>query len=209
MTIPISIDRDAEIGAITLAFNYRNDLVEVLSTNFEDDGMYINHEEGILNMAWFSTEAIDVDTDASIALVTVRILAEIPENTELFHMNANTELADATANPIQDINLKTIGVTTDKGLISVTELTSSNYPNPFKDATTISYILPENGKVTVEVYNNVGMKVITLVEEAQEAGVQNVKFNTSNIMPGVYIYHIKVQGETNNYSAVKRMIVVN
>ncbi len=209
MTIPVSVDRDVEAGAITLSFNYRNDLIEVLGTNYGDDDMFIDQEKGILNIAWFSTEPVSLNENATIAQIRVRVLADIPEGTELFSLNAITELADVNANPISDVNLKTIGVTTDKGVLSGSELSTSNYPNPFDRTTTISYTLPENGKVKVDVYNTVGMLVTTLVDQYQEAGLQNAVFNGTDVKPGVYFYHITVQGESNNYSAVKRMIVVH
>ncbi len=210
MTIPISVENDIDaVGAITLSFNYRNDLIEVLRTNFSDDDIFINQEEGTLNIGWFSTNAIEFNADATIAQIRVRVLSEIPVGTELFELNAISELADANAQPIAEVNLKTIGVTTKKGIIKGSELTTSNFPNPFNDYTTISYTLPENGKVKVEVYNSVGMLVNVLVDEYQESGVNNVRFNSSNVEPGVYVYHITVQGETNNYTAVKRMIVVH
>ncbi len=208
MTIPISIDRDAEVGAITLSFNYRNDLIEVIGTNFSDDDVFINHEEGILNIAWYNTEGVKFNTDATIAQIRIRVLADISEETELFILGVNTELADVTATAFDDINLKTINISTVKGAFNGTELSASNYPNPFKNSTTISYMLPESGKVKVEVYNNMGVLVITLVDETQESGVQNVTFNT-DVHPGVYFYNITVQGELNNYSSVKRMIVVH
>jgi len=207
ITIPVTLDRDAELGAITLSFNYRNDLIEVLGSNYSDDNMFINHEEGILNIGWFSTESIQINEDATVAQIRVRVIAEIPENTELFELGANTELADATATPI-DVNLKTIGITTDKNAIAGAELVSSNYPNPFKNSTTINYTLPESGKVKVEVYNNMGVLIATLVEETQEAGIHNVIFDR-NVEAGVYIYSVTVDGATDNYSVVKRMIVVN
>ncbi len=209
MTIPVSVDRAVEAGAVTLSFNYRNDLIEVLGTNYSDDDMFINQEDGVLNIAWFSTTPLELNENATIAQIRVRVLAEIPAGTELFSLNAITEIADANANPIGNVNLKTIGVTTDKGIVNGTELTTSNYPNPFDNATTISYTLPENGKVKVDVYNSVGMLVTTLVDEYQESGVQNAVFTSGDVKPGVYFYHITVQGETNNYSAVKRMIVVH
>jgi hypothetical protein len=209
MTIPVSVDRDVEAGAITLSFNYRNDLIEVLGTNYSDDDMFINQEDGILNIAWFSTEPVTLKENATVAQIRVRVLAEIPEGTELFTLNAITELADANANPISNVNLKTIGVTTNKGAIVSTDLSTSNYPNPFDQSTTISYTLPENGKVKVDVYNSVGMLVTTLVDAYQESGVQNAVFTGSNVKPGVYFYHITVQGELNNYSVVKRMIFVH
>ncbi|PKP31920.1 MAG: hypothetical protein CVT99_06845 [Bacteroidetes bacterium HGW-Bacteroidetes-16] len=209
MTISINIDQAAEIGAISLMMNYRNDLIEVLGTNYTEDDVFINQESGILNIGWFSTEAVEMEAEASVAQIRVRILGEIPVGTELFSLNANTELADATATPIGDVNLKTIGVTTDKNVNIGFELTAVNYPNPFNDATTISYTLPETGKVKVEVYNNMGMLVTTLVDETQESGVQNVTFNSENTLPGVYFYHITVMGETKNFSTVKRMIVTH
>ncbi len=209
MTIPVSVDRSVEAGAVTLSFNYRNDLIEVLGTNFSDDDMFINQEEGVLNIAWFSTTPLELNENATIAQIRVRVLADIPAGTELFKLNAITEIADANANPINNVNLKSIGVTTEKGILNGTELTTSNYPNPFNNATTISYTLPENGKVKVDVYNSVGMLVTTLVDEYQESGVQNAVFTSGNVKPGVYFYNITVQGESNNYSAVKRMIVVH
>ncbi len=41
MTLPVTINRDVEVNAITLSFSYRNDLIEVLGTNYADDDMFI------------------------------------------------------------------------------------------------------------------------------------------------------------------------
>jgi K319-like protein len=209
LTIPVRIDSRAELNAISLFMNFRNDLIEVIETNYAEDFVSINNEEGILNIGWFSVDTKDVDADDIIAQIKVRVLAEIPEGTELFQLNANTELADATATPISDLTLKTIGVTTDKvGFSGGTELASSNYPNPFDNRTTITYTLPESGKVKVQVINSMGTVIANLVEEVQEAGIQSLVYNTE-LNPGVYFYTITLQGEVNTYSVVERMIVVN
>ena len=208
ITIPVKIDRDAEVNAISLFMNYRNDLIEVIGTNYGEDYVFIDQEEGILNIGWFSTDTRDVEAEEIIAQIKVRVLAEIPEGTELFELNMNTELADATATPIEDITLKTIGVTTDKVAFTGTELTTSIYPNPFSNRTTITYTLPETGKVRIDVINNMGTVVANIVEEVQEAGVQSLVYN-ADLSPGIYFYSITLQGEANTYSTVERMIVVN
>lgn len=208
MTIPVSIDNAADLNAISLYMNFRNDLIEVIETNFAADFVNINNEEGILNIGWFSEESKAVATDEAIALIKVRVIAEIPSNTELFELQAGTELADADAQPISDITLKTIGVTTDKVQASTSDLMSSNYPNPFSKSTTIEYTLPETGKVQIAILNSMGTVVETLVEEVQEAGAHNFVYNT-DARPGVYFYSITLQGENDTYSTVKRMIVVN
>ncbi|PCJ23548.1 MAG: hypothetical protein COA97_11495 [Flavobacteriales bacterium] len=62
--------------------------------------------------------------------------------------------------------------------------TSSNtqlniQPNPFNETTTISFMLPETGNATVEVYNYMGQKVTELYNNFAEAGqLYKVKFNT-------------------------------
>ena len=156
----------------------------------------------------FSTETRNVTADEIIAQIKVRVIAEIPQNTELFQLAINSELADPAALPISDIDFKTIGVTTDKVAFDGAEVLSSNYPNPFTNSTTISYTLPESGKVKVDIRNSMGVLITTIVEQVQEAGVHNIVYNTE-IHPGIYFYSITLQGETNSYSTVERMIVVN
>lgn len=77
------------------------------------------------------------------------------------------------------------------------------YPNPFSGTTTISYALPQDGYVTVEVYNVLGRKVQTLVAQAQTAGSHRVSFDGSRLARGTYMFTIK----TGNTVSSKRMII--
>ncbi|RLD43249.1 MAG: hypothetical protein DRI89_05090, partial [Bacteroidetes bacterium] len=191
-----------------LSFNYRKDLIEILGTNYADDDVFINEEKGLLNIAWYDSDGIALYADASIVEIRVRVLTEIPENTELFKLNAVSELADPTANPIVDINLKAVGITTDNFLIVGDELITTNYPNPFIDKTTIQYILPEGGKVKLEVYDVTGKLVATLVDKEQEAGIQIVEFiRTGATLDGIYFYRVVLKNENRIYSARKSLSV--
>jgi len=62
----------------------------------------------------------------------------------------------------------------------------NNYPNPFNPSTTINYTLAKNSFVSLEVYNIQGERVAELVNELQNAGEYNVKFNGVNLSSGVY-----------------------
>ncbi|TVQ74095.1 MAG: T9SS C-terminal target domain-containing protein [Balneolaceae bacterium] len=76
----------------------------------------------------------------------------------------------------------------------------SNYPNPFNPTTTIRYEIAEGDNVTLRIYNVIGQRVATLVNEHRNAGLHEVHFDASNIASGQYIYRLesgnRVQTET-------------
>ncbi len=69
------------------------------------------------------------------------------------------------------------------------ELTQ-NYPNPFNPTTTITYGLPHDANVGIDVYDMMGRKMMTLVEGTKEAGYHEVMFDASQLASGMYIYRV-------------------
>jgi hypothetical protein len=81
---------------------------------------------------------------------------------------------------------------------------SQNYPNPFNPITQIEYELPINGITTLVVYDILGDKIATLVNEEKAAGYYSVAFNASNLPSGVYFYTLN----SKSFSRTKKMIVI-
>ncbi len=79
-----------------------------------------------------------------------------------------------------------------------------NYPNPFNPATVITYQLPSPGHVTLKIYDLLGLEVVTLVNEVQDAGVKSITWNASDLPSGLYLYRLTA----GNYSATKRMVLI-
>jgi hypothetical protein len=79
-----------------------------------------------------------------------------------------------------------------------------NYPNPFNPSTTIQFSVPTTSTVQLEVYNLLGQKVATLLNERMNAGTYSVPFNASNLASGLYFY--RIQAGAN--SASKRMMLI-
>ena len=73
---------------------------------------------------------------------------------------------------------------------------SGSSPNPVRSSATISYGLPSNSEVTLEVYNVLGQKVETLVNGAKSAGTHNVNVDASELSSGTYLYRIEAGGVT-------------
>ena len=79
-----------------------------------------------------------------------------------------------------------------------------NFPNPFNPGTTIQYQLPSAVKVTLKVYDILGREVATLVNEKQDAGYKEVKFNANRFASGMYIYRLTA----DKYVSTKKMLMV-
>ena len=71
-----------------------------------------------------------------------------------------------------------------------------SYPDPFNAATEMRYYLPTEADVRLEVYNLLGQKVQTLLNEQQLDGEHSVTWNASGFASGIYFYKLKVGGET-------------
>ncbi len=69
---------------------------------------------------------------------------------------------------------------------------AQNYPNPFNPSTNIAFTLPQAAQVTVEIFNNLGQKVTTLISEKMQAGVQSISWNAAGQASGVYLYSVRV-----------------
>ncbi|MCX7834425.1 MAG: T9SS type A sorting domain-containing protein [Ignavibacteria bacterium] len=81
-----------------------------------------------------------------------------------------------------------------------------NFPNPFNPTTIIEYKLKEKGEVKLILYDILGKETITLINQFQDAGHYQFRFNTYtyNLSSGVYFYTLIV----NNYSETKRMVIL-
>ncbi|MCA9735622.1 DUF5060 domain-containing protein [candidate division KSB1 bacterium] len=79
-----------------------------------------------------------------------------------------------------------------------------NYPNPFAASTNIVYEIRSADHVRLEVFNILGQKVKTLVNEYKHAGIYKVTVDSSNLASGHYTYVLKTSSGTKK----RRMILV-
>jgi hypothetical protein len=86
---------------------------------------------------------------------------------------------------------------------------SQNYPNPFNPATTIQYSLKSPSSVTVEIFDVLGRKVATLVNEQKPAGMYTVRWDATRASSGLYFYKINVVGESGRleYQQTRKMLL--
>ena len=86
---------------------------------------------------------------------------------------------------------------------------SDNFPNPFNPSTTINYNLSEKGLVDFSIYDIVGRKVVTLVNDIKTHGSHSIIWdglnaNGKQVSAGMYFYKF----EAGNFKMTKKMILL-
>jgi len=76
--------------------------------------------------------------------------------------------------------------------VSTAQMLHQNYPNPFVRSTNISFMVPEDAEVSLNVYDVAGRKVSSLLNEQMPKGRYNIDWNgrddkSNELPPGIYI----------------------
>jgi chitinase len=88
---------------------------------------------------------------------------------------------------------------------SLSSILHNNYPNPFNTVTMINYQLFTNSDVELSVYNLLGQKVATLVNEFKPAGQHQVQWDASGFSSGVYAYRLMTE---DGFSDTKKLLLL-
>ncbi|RMG20288.1 MAG: T9SS C-terminal target domain-containing protein [Methanobacteriota archaeon] len=92
---------------------------------------------------------------------------------------------------------------TDLGIPKMFEL-HQNYPNPFNPVTTIRYGVPKTSHVRIDLFNILGQRVMTLVDERKYPGYYFVRLHSDNLSSGIYFYRMK----TDEFVKVRKLMLI-
>jgi hypothetical protein len=163
--------------------------------------IYIN---GILdNASTFSGKILKTSIDLTIGQV-------LPNNTGY---NFNGIIDDIlifnrglSAEEIEDIYDRTSDIDIQDNIqIPKYTILERNYPNPFNSTTQIHYRLSKSEQVKLEVYNYLGQKIKTLVNQKQPAGIYYITFNATDLASGLYFCRLRA----GSYVKTNKMIILN
>ncbi len=79
-----------------------------------------------------------------------------------------------------------------------------NYPNPFNPSTIIKYTVKEPAFISLKIYDVLGNKVATLLNEEKPAGEYEIRFSGNVLTSGVYFYQLKA----GNFIQTKKMVLI-
>jgi len=105
---------------------------------------------------------------------------------------------DGSSSGLDIIVLKystTTGIRNNSNLIPKENKLFQNYPNPFNATTKIEFAIKENGAVQLVVFDILGRKIYSLVDNYRSAGKYETTFDASNLSSGIYFYRLSFKGE--------------
>ncbi len=98
----------------------------------------------------------------------------------------------------------TVAIDDSKTALPTSFMLAQNYPNPFNPTTTIKYDLPGSGQVLIGLYNMLGERVLTLVNENQAAGHYTITLDASRLASGIYFYRM----QAGDFIQAKKMVLL-
>ena len=202
--LPIYFKSSAEIASLEGELDYDKNLLSFYSIQTagalsEFDNIDYNFDNGKLKFAACGTRTSVEDSLLLYVVFYNTTGQDISADVTLSKIKINEEetIKDAAGSHL------VTAINNEDEIPAVYSL-SQNYPNPFNPATEIIYSIPENGFVTLNVYNILGQLVETLVNETKSAGKYSVTFNASKLSSGIYLYRIS----SGNYLETKKMMLI-
>ena len=138
--------------------------------------------------------SINLTNDAMVAEYatkgnTTTLVVVAPEDGQLFISNGEFEITEMiVANSSSAIN---VVMANEFSLMAA-------YPNPFNPSTTLSLNMPEDGFVSVKVFDLMGRVVATLAEGNMDANTYEFTWNASDMPSGMYMVRAEAMGQVSS-----------
>ncbi len=128
---------------------------------------------------------------------------------------SNDPVSSVVTVPVE-LRVSLVGIE-DEALLPTTYAVSANYPNPFNPSTSMDFQLPQISNVQLVIFNVLGQKVRTLVNEQMGPGRYKAIWDARNdagqpVASGIYIYRFSAESTGGNNAArfenVQKMILL-
>ena len=117
----------------------------------------------------------------------------VASNSVAYHLNHGDALGQCVSPGIQS---------SDPGMA----ISMLNTPNPFSNITRIQYDVPEDGKVLIKVFDEIGREVSVLVNAERKAGVYSVNFNASAFDKRIFFYRMTLSTKNRLFVKTGKML---
>lgn len=199
-TTPKGLMAEVLMDTVTLSWEFSNDAqtpsksltynVRIGSTSGASDILSANAD--------LATGRLRVQSNGNAGYKTKLLLRNLPNGTYFWQVQAVDNSFLGSKFSIES------EFTISNSLVSNEEISTvpadlrlfQNYPNPFNPSTNIEFSVPENGFVTLNVFDVTGRLVGSLINEHKTVGEYSVRFDAKNLASGLYLYQLQVGNQT-------------
>ena len=215
--LPIKVTSKIQLAALSL-------IVDIPSTKVKVKDVYLIHDlakipvdfnvaEDELRIGWNAPKSINYNVGSTLLTLILETTNDFQAGDE-FQLkiidDSRNQLADSEYEPIENIVLSAPGVVFSPTGLNETKFDNGSmmeiYPNPFQETTFINYTIPEEGEVTIEVFNVRGVLLKTLINKVQEQGRYSVKYSSSKNEPGIYSVILRLKLTNKDILSVAKII---
>jgi hypothetical protein len=191
----------ADVPPDTIVFMNTADTVLSINSYVQDVDLPADH------LHW----QIDVQNDSllyqineSLGELTLSAVAGYTGSGLLYLTVSDDSSASADTQIVVKVIADPTGLPENTTLIPRGHVVYQNYPNPFNPSTRIRFGLPKTERVRIEIYNIIGQRITTVIDETRMAGYHVVEFDGGILPSGIYFYRI----QADDFTRIKKMVLI-
>ena len=201
VTVEIMISEDTQLQGfqLALATDKVNDISISSSSIALSEDNYTIDRSGIVNISWNTINELELSNGSSILEVTI-VPAVDGKLSEMISLSEEGIVSQTYTN--NDIAYNRVEILWDN--VRSEFALYQNTPNPWTQSTDISFMIPTEGKVTINV-RSVNGQLVKSIKGYYQSGVHSVKLTNEDLAEsGVYYYEMRY----DNQIVVEKMILL-
>ncbi|MBK8549751.1 MAG: T9SS type A sorting domain-containing protein [Ignavibacteria bacterium] len=142
---------------------------------------------------------------ASWYVLGTGIPSNVPCHDLTFHQPTRTLVVWTHGRSAYKTIIPAVGIQNNNSQTPASFKLEQNYPNPFNPVTNLEFGISNLGFVSLEVFDVLGNRIATLVNEKKSPGTYSVNWNASDFSSGVYFYSLFIDGKNMH---TRKMLLV-
>jgi hypothetical protein len=173
--------------------------LEIVKVEPTIKGTHVFISDNKLNITWMDSTLQGVQVQKGTPLISIKAIAKKPHrdiNTYSLRMKETSHFINSKGDVVSGLKLSLPVL----NVSFVDNLDCSAYPNPFISSATIEFILPRDGQAIVTLFDQAGRQVMEIENAFLSSGKNQVKFDGTRLLPGIYHYSVRMNNMNQAYA---------
>jgi len=201
LEVPIRAGTSAELGLFEFTVTYPNEKASFQGVESSKDGVEASSQDGTVRVSWFDRRGgespMSVEKGEPIVVLQFEKTGSLEKNESFRLGDIGGLLGGPSGELLSEASVEV--PTVDAGAAGPEHFAlKGNAPNPFGRETMLRMDVPEEGRVTVAVYDMLGRRVATIEEKLSPGRDRTVEIEGKQLGSGKYLYRVRAEigGET-------------